>query len=300
MKTLLAAVVLVASGASAQVAVLPPRVVNFEPERAQALATVCAQAYEQASGQSLVPAADMDTLPKGVTEVLDLSLVGLDGARTFKILISGARKTPQGQLVYAATIEALSLDEAPMVCARLADALVRKEPIEVGQTHSTVTKAEASKRSRRQSSTHAIGLKAGMTAPFAYRAQLAPIGSLGFDMRFEVDRWLYEVALGFMIPGMTPGTPAGIEGYGGIWVDLGASYYLTDTDFAPYVGGGLEPRLVFSGSGFNMLPYVQVGATFSRKSSVRVYAEARVGQNVLPVLSSIYPTEVSLNLGLGF
>ena len=115
-------------------------------------------------------------------------------------------------------------------------------------------------------------------------------------MRFEVDRWLYELALGFMIPGVTAETP----GYGGLWVDLGANYYLTDTDFAPYVGGGLEPRLVFSGSGFNMLPYVQVGATLSRKSSVRVYAEARVGQNVLPAINSSYPTEVGLNLGLGF
>ena len=184
-----------------------------------------------------------------------------------------------------------------MVCGRLATALAQKQPIEETQSYRTVTGSEATRRTSRLPSNRSFGLKTGVIAPVASNDRLAAMGALGFDVRLENERWFYELGLGFMIPAMTPD----VDGYGGFAVDLGANYYVTDTDFAPYVGVGVQPRLVFSsGSGFNLVPFAQLGATLSRKSSVRLFADVRVGQNVLPAVAGVYPTEFNVTLGLGF
>lgn len=309
MKTILAAliafvtlVVPSASMASPQVAVVAPNPINLEPGQAQAFAAICAQAYGAASGQEvLAPPAAQPASASGAAEVVELSLIGLEGRKAKKILVNARRTGAQGQLIHTAALEALSLEDAPVVCQRLATALVNKTSVQETLTHATVTEAEATKKGRRLSSNRSLGVKTGVTMPVTTDASTAPMGAIGFDGRFEFERWFAQVGLGLLIPAVT--TP-GQRAYGGLSAELGASYYLTDTDFAPYVGAGIQPRLVFSGSVFNLVPYVQVGATISRKSSVRFYIDGRVGQNVLPAITTsgtgIYPTEFSLSLGVGF
>jgi hypothetical protein len=293
MQTHLIAIVLVASAASAQVAVLPPRSINIDPERARAFAAVCESAYRSASAQAVVAVDGPGTPPPA--ELLELSFIGLDGRRTRRILVTGVRKSPQGQPIHEASVEAVSLDEAPLVCQRLATALVQRQSVEETLSYRTVTGSEATRRAGRVPFTRSFGLKTGVIAPVAANDRLAAMGALAFDVRLENERWFYEAGLGFMIPATTPG----LKGYGGLSVDLGANAYLTETDFAPYVGVGVQPRLVFSsGSGFNLVPFLQLGATLSRKSSVRLFADARVGQNVLPAVAGVYPTEFNVTLGM--
>ncbi|MFZ5438975.1 MAG: hypothetical protein ACOZQL_03145 [Myxococcota bacterium] len=305
MKTLLAAVaVLVASVASAQVAVTTPDPINVDPQQARALAAVCASAYSQASGQPVATpttAEQLAALPPG--ERVELQLIGLDGARQRRVLVRAQRKTADGRVEHEAMLEALSLEDAPTVCERLAVALVNKQSVEDTQTRKNVTAAEAmANRRRRVGSNKSFGVKTGFTGAVAQDVVVAPMGSLLFDARIEGERFFTQLGAGFLIPAVT----GGATGYGGLTLDMGAGYYLVDGDFAPYLGLGVQPRLVFSGSVFNLVPYVQLGFTTSRKAGVRFNVEARVGQNVLPALNGFgltggtLPTEFTLNLGLGF
>lgn len=304
MHTALLAAALVATTASAQVTFVAHRPINLEPAQAEAFSAVCAQAYERASGQAVTtPAAD--AVAAAPTERVELSLIGLDGAQARRVLVTATRRAADGKPLHQASLEALSLDDAPTVCARLADALVQQLPVEATQTRTSVTAAEARASRRRTGRTNSFGVKSGLTAALAAGTTLSPMGSLAFDARFETDRLFTQLGAGFLVPG-----GLGTQSYGGLFVDLGASAYLTDGDLAPYVGAGLQPRLVFSGAGFNLVPWVQVGATLSRKAGTRFSVDARVGQNVLPTLYSYdtsyqptqlrYPTELSLHATLGF
>lgn len=306
MNKLSSAIALLAlSGSTAfgQVAVVASNPINVESGQAQAFAAVCAEAYRSASGQEVTIAVDVEAAKAQlVSEIIELNLIGLDGRRTRKILVNGKRRTPEGALVHAASIEAHSMEDAPTVCERLATALVRKEPVEATLTRTTVTEAESRKKTHRLYSNRSLGVKTGLAIPFA-QTPTAPMGFIAFDGRFEGQRWFAQVGAGVLVPAASSQTP----GYGGFTADLGANYYFTDTDFAPYIGAGLQPRLVFTGSFFNLVPYAQLGATFSRTSGVRFNLDLRVGQNVLPALNTsftgstpVYPTELSAHLGIGF
>lgn len=298
MKTLIAAAALVGSIASAQISVTSPDPINVDANQARAITAVCAAAYSQASGQPVItPTADqLATLPPG--ERVELQLIGLDGVRTRRVMVRAQRKAADGSIVHEATLDALSLEDAPTVCARLSTALINKERIDDTQTRTTVTAAEEKARRRRTGANKSFGVKTGFTGAVAANTALAPMGSIGFDARIEGERFFTQLGIGALIPAVT----GAASGYGGITLDMGAGYYLTDTDFAPYVGLGVQPRLVFGGSIINFVPYAQVGATVSRKSGVRFNIDGRVGQNVLPTItgSAVLPTEFTLNVGVGF
>ncbi|HEY5960832.1 MAG TPA: hypothetical protein VIV60_29960, partial [Polyangiaceae bacterium] len=113
-------------------------------------------------------------------------------------------------------------------------------------------------------------------------------------------------------------TPDSTRAYGGVYSDIGINFYLMHASTAPYAGLGVMPRLM-SRQVTNLAPYGQFGVMFMRESSMRFYAEARVAQNVLPVgfastatyetetgtftrpdSKNLYPTELSLSIGIGF
>jgi hypothetical protein len=113
-----------------------------------------------------------------------------------------------------------------------------------------------------------------------------------------------------MIPSMT----GSATGYGGLTSEFGASYYLRDANSSPFVGAGIEPRLIFSGSVINFAPYAQVGWMTSRQSNNRFLLELRVAQNIMPVENTstcdgctatntngaALPTELTLHGGMTF
>lgn len=305
MNALLAAATVFAQLATAQVAVTAPDPINVDPNAARALSAVCATAWTDASGQPAIAPTEeaLAAMPAG--ERVELRVIGLDSAKQRRMIVNAAKKTADGRVEHQVTIEATGLEDAPTVCARLAEALVHHQTIEATQGRTTVTIAESTRKTRRVSNLNkSFGVKTGFTGAFSSSGDISPMGSLAFDVRLGGDRWFAVLGAGFLIPAQMFSATA--TSYGGIGFDLGANYYLTDTDFAPYVGGGVMPRLVFSGSVFNLAPYLQVGATISRKSGVHLNVDARVAQNVLPTNTNfstgagVFPTEVSVNLGVGF
>lgn len=298
MKTLItAAAVLVASAASAQVAVTTAEAINVEPNQARAITAVCAAAYSQASGQPVTTPLNDQSL---TGERVELQLIGLDGARSRRILVRAQRRAADGAVVHEATLDALSMEDTPVVCQRLATSLVTRRPVADSQEFATVTAAEATSRRRRVGTNKSFGVKSGFTGAVATNAQLSPMGTIAFDARIEGERFFTMLGVGALIPAPTIST----QSYGGVTLDMGGGYYFTDTDFAPYVGIGVQPRIIFGGSIINFVPYAQVGITTSRKSGVRFNLDGRVGQNMLPVagvdVGGIRPTEFSLNVGVGF
>jgi hypothetical protein len=106
---------------------------------------------------------------------------------------------------------------------------------------------------------------------------------------------------------------------GGVFVELGGSFYLSDGPIAPYLGAGLSPRIWVADAPNSSdnptatcVVYGQAGINFSRDSRARVYAELRVNQYILGLANKIptfdgtmstgtyHPTEFALQLGLGW
>jgi hypothetical protein len=102
---------------------------------------------------------------------------------------------------------------------------------------------------------------------------------------------------------------------GGVFAELGGAAYLSDGSVAPYLGGGISPRLwAASDPGHNdpggatCTVHGQAGITFTRDSRARVYAELRFDQFVLGLNEStsttsgdtLYPMEMSLQFGVGW
>ncbi len=300
------------------VAMYVGRAINVTPAQSQAVAAVCAIEYAKASGSTVIepekaqaaftPAASVVDVAQALNaqEVVELNLVSLaTDDQPGRLMVNAVRRDARGSELFHADLTAASLDDAVPVCQRLSEALVHKsDPVSLVDRHSVTSfEATASAQPNRLGPEAILGVKTIFAMPLASTG-VNPIGGVAFDARFEFERFFFEVGGGILIPAVVSSSNAT---YGGLTSEIGASYYLAETDTAPYVGGGLQPRIVFSGSVFNLAPYAQVGVMFSRKSSTRFYVDARVSQNLLPVTStyglsggSVYPTELALQLGIGW
>jgi hypothetical protein len=233
-------------------------------------------------------------------ELVELVLVNLSTKRAKgRVLINAVRRQVSGAELYRADVTAESLDDMVPACERLALSLQRQVPI--GQTvnrhNVTLAEARSTRRPNRLGSESIFGVKVGFALPVAAFTQVNPLGSLEFNVRLEREHFFFELGAGALIPAVvSSNSPV----YGGITFELGASYFLSEGDTAPYLGAGVQPRLIFAGSVLNLAPYVQAGLMFSRQSSPRVYAQLRVSQNVLPVGDNLYPTELAAQVGIGW
>jgi hypothetical protein len=293
---------LLSSVASAGETSVVYQVVNLEPEVGEAFAVVCAQKFTLAGGG---PAVVRE--PAVGSETLELSLVGLSRRGPGTILVDATLKDSAGAPVHHAQLEAASLEDAPAVCERLGIALVTRSTPEEFRSRRNITRAEAraSRSPARLGTEKVLGLQVRVLAPLARGYETRPAMSLGFDGRFERERYFIEVGAGFIVPSTLIGSSSNSTvSVGGIFLNGGVSFYLTDGDIAPYAGLGIEPRIVFSSSPIALAPYVQVGVMLWRQSSTRLYAELRVAQNVLPVSpdgrQAVYPTELGLGVGIGW
>jgi hypothetical protein len=183
----------------------------------------------------------------------------------------------------------------------MAQALVNRSSVAEVRTRATITEEE-SQVPHRLNTEKLLGVRSGVIVPFGSTSQLSPIGTVMFNGRFERDRYFLEIGAGLAVP-----TSGGSASYGGVWSEMGASYYLSEANFAPYVGAGIQPRLNFSATPVNFAPYTQLGFMFPRDSSTRLYADLRIAQNIIPMqfgfgsgASQTRPTEASLQLGMAF
>jgi hypothetical protein len=314
---------LLARPASAAVMVAPIDGTNLEPAQVDAISQMLASAYQMAETEAVIPLAQtrraveqsgsvpLAAKSLGASEYVYGTAVRLDT----RIAITATRYALDGSAIYTAKMTAASLDDVEPASERLARALVRRQSPTDTKTLDTVTSAEAAAPFKTWSN-KLTGFKAGLTVPIGWGQAIDPLMNAGFALRLDGQSHFLEFGVGISVPASA--TSSDWLAYGGAYADLGADFYLLQASTAPYLGFGVLPRLM-SRQVTNFAAYVQGGAMFFRESKTRLYLDLRVAQNLLPVgfggssvydsasgstvtqtQKDLYPTEVSLNLGIGW
>lgn len=305
---------------AAEVAVFPVTRINTTPGVGRTIGALIADAYESVSGRTALgpdrTAAALRSAGSpqgaaaalGVYEYLECSAVGLES----RLRISCSRCHRNGTVIYTESASGASLDDAPAMVARIAKALHESQPAEPTQIPRNIA-TERSQHRRRGFAQNDVGLKAGLVLPFAKNIDFEPSVLLQFDGRFDTNAYFLELGIGGMVPTYSSNDP----GYGGLFADLGFNKWLTKGSVAPYLGLGICPRLIFALDDelFSLTPYAQVGASFFRGTTRRLYIELRVAQNALAIEdktdctpgspgcnagNEYHPTELFFNIGLGW
>jgi hypothetical protein len=303
--------------ALAAVMVLPVEGTNLEQGEADAIGQLVASAYQIESKDTVLPptttkkaldetgAYQAAAQKLGATEYIYVTAVRLDQ----RIVITATRYSPDGKFLHSAKMSASTMDDVEPASDRLAKALVNKRTTTEARNIDNVTRTEE-QQALRTSAQKVAGFKGSFTYPIGYSETLSPQASIALDLRFESRMHFIQLGIG-----LTFAAGDDNSGYGGLWTDIGGDFYLTEGNTAPYIGGGLMPRLM-SDNIANLAPYAQVGVMFFRESKTRLYADFRVAQNILPVgidsevvttengfevvNRDVYPTELTLSVGMGF
>lgn len=316
---------------AAEVAVLPVTGTNLQPGERDAIGQVLADAYApQASCSVMGPSeisrrlsatsqpasltpADLAQL-LGVKEYIHTSAVRLGYSMTIRC----SRHLADGTLVHQVKATAYTLDDMEQVAERIARALFERTSLEQTRTLNNITRRESRGRNRLFSE-KVWGLKTETSFPVAVNQSIAPSMSIGFDGRLEGESYFIEFGVGFTVP--TSFDDEDKDSIGGLYTEFGASYYLFNKNISPYIGLGISPRIYggFDDGGARVGLWGQLGVMFFRMSSTRLYVDARVTQNVVPYKKeeypddywsspsssepekkSIYPTEFSFAIGIGW
>lgn len=312
--------VFVSRMASAAIAVFPVDATNLNEGEQDAIGQMVASAYQTEAREAVIP-PKMTVAPlqetggyKEAAQKLQASEYVMVSAVRLRqrIVITATRYTPDGTMVHSVKMTATSLDDLEPVSDRLAKALFTRTTPRETRSLDNVSATEG-KRPNRVFVEKVMGLKASFIYPVGYGDDIAPMMSFGFDGRLEGRSYFLEIGAGFIVPSDPDGDKLS---YGGLYTDIGASFYLMDASISPYLGGGVLPRLV-GGDVTNFAVYGQTGLMFFRESSSRLYTDFRVAQNLLPVGFSgewvdgpaggfqaedrkLYPTELTFSVGIGW
>jgi len=287
---------------AATVAVMPVRGVNLSQGEGDAIGVLFASAFahdshvavasptetKQALVQSRTSQAAAARL--GVAEYVELGAIRL-GTR---VTLAGSLFAKDGGEIFRAETAALGWDDMPLATARLARALVLRQPIPRMAIPVTVMPtpqvafarpgivAEPAAPSVREK---ALGMKTGFIFPMASGRSFDPMMALQFDGRVGSRNYFIEFGAGVAVPTSFD------HNSGKIWLlalfgEIGGSVYLSDGNIAPYLGGGISPGLWFdynmtgNDNGFRCAVYGQAGITFLRDSRTKFYVEFRVSQHI--------------------
>jgi hypothetical protein len=307
--------------AGASVMVLPVEGTNLDPGETAAIGQMVAGAYQKERKETVIPPREVEKVIEeagsyqaaaeklGANEYLHVTAVRLKE----RVIVTATLYSADGKLLHSAKMTADSLDDMEPASERIAMALVGRKSVKQTRTLDTITKSEG-RRPNRTWVEKVMGLKAGLTYPLGYGNEIAPMMNFGFNGRLESRTYFLEFGAGFTIPAMSEEDAE--LAYGGLYSELGFNYYLGDSNFSPYIGGGVLPRLM-GRSVTNFAPFAQGGLMFFRESSTRLYLDLRVAQNVLPVRFSsssyetdtgiyteenrrLYPTEFTFSAGVGW
>ena len=310
---------------AADVAVLPVQGTNLDLGEVEAIGVLLANAYAAETSLDVVGPVQVAKVREtvdaaagtaglvsalGVKEYIEVAAVRLKT----KITLRATLRTADGNVEHAVDMTAASLDDMEQVAERMVKALVGRTTVAATQTIHNVTKTEG-RNPNRTFSEKVLGVKTGFILPVARGLEFQPAMSLSFDGRYETDKGFLEFGVGFALPTLSSDKQA----MGGLFTELGGSYYLMGESTSAYVGGGVIPRIYWGldDGGVRAAVYGQVGLMFLRESSTRFYTELRVAQNVLPFTHTkreyytmvestggtshdYYPTELSLNVGIGW
>jgi hypothetical protein len=314
--------------AAVTVAVMPVKGVNLTEGQCDAIGVMFASAFARETNVAV--ATPIDTKPVvaetktnlaaatrlGVFEYIELSAVQLGNKTT----LAATRFSREGKEVFRAEATAASLDDMQGAAARLARSLAWAQPSQ--RPPEAVLPGYAPLPPPPPAGPKpypaALGLKSALIYPLASGHSFAPLMSLQFDARIGPRNAFAEVGAGAAIPSTTASGSDTIE-MGGVFAEFGGGYYLSEGSVAPYVGGGVSPRIWIvdtrsgsSTSGATCTVHGMAGVTFTRDIRARVFAEVRAAQYVIGLAhdtgtsvgtvssSTYYPTELSLLVGIGW
>jgi hypothetical protein len=317
-----------ASAFAADVAIFPAETSNLAPGDNLAVGELLAQAYAGISRQAVLsPVRTEDAVAHATTYEGAAQVLGVqEYVRTTTlavgrlIVITATRYTADGKFVYQSKMTAHSMEDMPAISDRMAKALFLQVDDEEVRTRDNVVQGEAHVKARRASE-KVFGFKTGLHFPMAKGAKYDPALSLQFDIRFEMDRFFLEFGAGVIIPtgrrvdycddydvsyGYCTQSSQNRGRVGGLTAEIGASYFLTNGNAAPYVGIGLIPRLLmdFSEDNAAVLGYAQVGFMMPRDASIRFYADFRAAQGLIETHldngKGVHTTELTVLVGFGW
>lgn len=314
---------------SAVVAVMPVRGVNLSEGQCDAIGVLFANAFARDS--QVAVASPLETKPAlaqgktslsvaarlGVAEYVELTAIQMGNRVTLAGIIYGK----DGKPLFRAETAAPGLDDMDLAAARLAHALILREPIprmplveaasEPLQVASTpaggmVGAAEPGIKPK------AFGMKTAFIFPLASGRSFFPMLSLQFDGRLGTRNYFLEFGAGGAVPTDSERS-SGTIGLFAVFGEIGGSLYLSDGSIAPYIGAGISPGYWLydrmNSDPLRCTIYSQAGITFTRDSRTKIYAEFRVSQHIVGfadevgnylTTSSYYPTLLALQFGLGW
>jgi hypothetical protein len=318
-----------AQASATVVAVMPVQGVNLSEGQCDVIGLLFTEAFARETRTAVTPPTETKaklTQGKppiavaselGALEYIELRALQL-GAR---VTVAGIRRAKDGAEIYRAETAASSLDEMEIAVARLARSLAWRQPMLDAVSAPAIQGPAAIPVSPQAPASYpkALGMKTSLIFPFSSGRSIAPMMAAQFDGRMGGRDSFIEFGVGAAIPSSASSGSNVIE-MGGVFVELGGSFYLSDGPIAPYLGAGLSPRLwivdnpngVDGSGGATCIAYGQAGITFTRDSRARVYAELRVNQYLLGLANKVYtpdgnqtngnyyPTEFALQLGIGW
>jgi hypothetical protein len=313
----LTAIALPLAAHAGTIVVFPPQTTNVSPGEADAAGALLAEGFKAASGDAVIgPVQAGEALQGnkslqqaaqslGAERYVESSLVGLQKSLVLSADLievnGGSRRHRQMTLA--------TLDDMQPASERIARALLTDTAVTSNETVDTVTDKEAEGMKRKKAN-RIGGFRVGMLAPVAKGYKFDQGFQIVYDLRLEQRNYFMNIATGAMF---------GINGRGGDpaisgWLlELGAAYWLSDGDFAPYIGGGLSPRIMSVDEvRFGLAPYAVFGTTLGRTSTAHFSAELRAYQNVIrqtikvgPPASNgdraeedVFPTELGAFVGI--
>lgn len=316
------------SASAAVVAVMPVQAASLPPGQCDAIGVLFTQAFARETNVAV--ASPLETGPLlaqgrtasvvaaqlGAAEFVDLRVTQI-GSRWS---LAGIRYGKDGNEIFRSEAAAPSLDDMQPAAAQLARSLAWRQPVAyppytapAAPTAPTLVLGPAPTEAGRPYP-KAMGMKLGFIFPWSRSHSYTPMMSLQFDARFGTRDSFIEIGAGAALPTGSSSQNPGDLRMGGVFAEIGGSVYLSDGGIAPYLGGGVSPRIWVvdspnesSTDSTTCAVYGQAGLTLTRDSRARLYAEVRVSQYVIGMLESrnstagtVYPTEFALQMGLGW
>jgi hypothetical protein len=234
-----------------------------------------------------------------------------------------------GREIYRAGTVAPSLDDMEIETAKLARALILRQPVPRTPRPLSEAAPDASATPEApevppepidpNATVKALGGKSAFIMPMSAGRSFSPMLSAQFDGRIGTRGYFLEFGAGAAIP-MNDTYGSSELRVSLLFLELGGSYYLSEGSTALYLGGGLQPGIWESNTGYgtsssaSLAAYGQLGMTLARDSRVKFYSEIRISQYLLgvadPVVDSsgfssstggtYHPTLVALQFGLGW
>jgi hypothetical protein len=196
--------------------------------------------------------------------------VGL-GKLGHTVVLSLSMETAPGVIAEHRQLEISGLEEVPVAAPRLVDAVNRGEAIEETQRVGNVVDGETQAPLTKKGTVHFdIGVLA--VQPFLAKYGWTGTPAPGMEMAIHYERNNFATGVGLRVAGNSASDHNG-SSVGFVGLAVGGRYYLTDTDIAPFIGGGLvlsyeqvttkgwDP---FGASGVGVGAFGEIGVTMLR------------------------------------